>query len=118
MLGITVKWDKEFTYDEQNGKFIGKLRIYIPMDKDGCLNREFRASQQLLGERLEKYWGERKDGHRFGNIRLLDDNLDILKDMLDKQLVTALILITNTVESNRAKLHEAQMWSTNGTIQL
>ena len=118
MLGITIKWNKEYSYNEEDAEFIGELRIYVPANKDKHIYSEFRGKHELLGEALDKYWGEREQGYRCGRIMLRDENLGILRDMLDKELIESIALITATVEINRSRSHDAECWGSSATISL
>ena len=118
MLGITIKWSKEYSYNEEEGEFTGELRIEVPTDGDEYIGNEFRGTHELLGERLDKYWGERRQGYRYCQVTFRDENLDILRNMIDKELIKSIHLITAIVESNRIKLHDAECWSSSATVSL
>ena len=118
MLGITIKWSKEYSYNEEQEEFSGELRIHIPTDRGEYIDSEFRGKQELLGEALDKYWGEREQDYRYGRIIFTDENLDILRDTMDKELTKSIALITAIVESNRTKSYDAYYWSSSATVSL
>ena len=118
MLGITIKWSKEYSYNEEQGEFTGELRIHIPTDRGEYIGSEFMGTYELLGEALDKCWGELEQNYRYGRIIFTDENLDILRDTMNRELTKSIALITAIVESNRAKSHDADCWTESATISL
>lgn len=118
MLDIKIKWSKDFSYNEENSRYTGELRIYLPEDENAYIQREFRSPLELQGEALADYWGSRCDGYRYQQIHMRNDNLDILRDMIDEELIKGINLICEIVKSNRQRRHDAEVGSCNDTVSL